>query len=230
MSATVERAEQMLRRQSPLLLALVFAVLVAAALGLARAMGDGEPDLTGTDLGRQPAADFALTDQRGQTVRLSDFRGQAIVLTFIYTSCPDVCPLIAENLRVAYEILPVDARDDVALLAVTVDPARDTQAALEQFSELHRLADNPSWHALRGDPDTLERVWQDYGVYPGTGDATPTSVHAHGTPEPETPSAGGGVGHTDAIYIIDAEGRLRVFLRSNATPQVVAENLTKLVE
>ncbi|MGH2532278.1 MAG: SCO family protein, partial [Thermomicrobiales bacterium] len=123
-----------------------------------------------------------------------------------------------------------DVRDDVALLAVTVDPARDTQAALQEFSELHRLADNPSWHALRGDPATLERVWQAYGVYPGTSDATPTSVHAHGSPEPETPSAGGGVGHTDAIYIIDPEGRQRVFLRSSATPQVVAENLTMLVE
>ncbi len=221
---------QTLRRRNPLLLALAAAVLVAVALGLARGVGSGRPSLTGTDLGQQPAPDFTLTDQRGQTVRLSDFRGKAVVLTFIYTSCPDVCPLIAENLRVAYEILPEDVRDDVALLAVTVDPARDTQAALQEFSELHRLADNPSWHALRGDPATLERVWQAYGVYPGTSDATPTSVHAHGSPEPETPSAGGGVGHTDAIYIIDPEGRQRVFLRSSATPQVVAENLTMLVE
>ena len=107
-------------------------VLFAAALFVTGVLG-GRAPLTGTDLGKQPAPDFVLTDHRGQPVRLSDFRGKAVVLSFIYTACPDVCPFLAENLRTAYEILPEEARDDVALVAVTLDPARDTQQALQHF-------------------------------------------------------------------------------------------------
>lgn len=174
-----------------------------------------EPALIGTDLGRAPAPDFTLTDQRGQTVRLRDLRGQVVALTFIYTSCRDVCPLVAENLRAAYEMLPAGAREDVALLAVTVDPARDSTAALQAFSERHQLADSPGWHALRADRSTLEGVWRDYGIYPGL----PRS------------SGEGGEGHTDAIYLIDREGRERVLLRSAATdPETLADNLMALLD
>jgi protein SCO1/2 len=176
--------------------------------------------LIGTELDGRLAPDFTLTDHRGQDVRLTDFRGKAVVLTFVYTSCPDICPLIAENLRIAHELLPEDARDDVALLAVSLDPARDTPRALRDFSAVHRLADNPSWFALRGDPAALQQVWQDYGMYPGTGPATPGSSIA---------TTGGGEGHTDGIYLIDPEGRERVFMRSSATSQEIAGNLAALL-
>ncbi|MGH2617850.1 MAG: SCO family protein, partial [Thermomicrobiales bacterium] len=196
-------------------------LLVSAALLAAGVVGGGQPALIGTDLGRQPAPDFTLTDHRGQTVRLNDFRGKAVVLTFIYTHCPDVCPLIAENLRVAHELLAEESRDDVALLAVTVDPERDTRQALEEFTTVHRLADNPGWFALRGDAATLGQVWRDYGIYPGMRDA---ASDGRGTP-----AIGGGDGHTDGIYFIDREGRERVFLRSIATPQEIASNLAALL-
>ncbi len=195
----------------------VGALLLPLALWAVRQLAPrwDEPTLIGTDLGRQPAPDFTLTDQRGQTVRLSDLRGQVVALTFIYTSCPDVCPLVAANLRAAYEMLPAAAREDVALLAVTVDPAGDSTAALQAFSEQHQLADNPSWHALRADPSTLEGVWRDYGIYPGLPRASGES----------------GEGHTDAIYLIDRDGRERVLLRSSsADPETLAGNLAALVD
>lgn len=203
-------------------LAVLGGLLVGAALLVAGAVGGGRSALIGTGLDWRPAPDFTLTDHRGQTVRLSEFHGQAVVLTFIYTSCPDVCPLTAENLRVAYELLPADARDQVALLAVTVDPERDTRQALQRFTDLHRLTDNPRWFALRGETLTLERVWADYGIYPGSNPATPGGPGA---------SAGdGGEGHTDGIYFIDPAGRERVFLRSSATPQEIATNLAALLD
>lgn len=197
-------------------------LLIAAMLFALRAIGGGEAALIGTDLDKRPAPDFTLTDHRGETVRLSDFRGNAVVLTFIYTRCPDICPIVTENLRIAYETLPEETRDDVALLAVTLDPARDTRQALQAFTARHRLTDNPNWFALRGDPAVLAQVWRDYGVYPGTSPATPGSASA------STP--GGGEGHTDAIYLIDPEGRQRVFMRSTATPQEIAANLTTLLD
>lgn len=202
------------------LLAAAGVSLIAAALFITGVLG-GRAPLTGTDLDQQPAPDFALTDHRGQRVRLSDFRGKAVALTFIYTNCPDICPLVVDNLRVALEILPEDARDDVAPLAVTLDPARDTQQALQDFTAIHRLADNPNWFALRGDPATLARVWRDYGIFPGR---SPDSGGVG------TPTAGGGEGHTDAIYLIDPEGRERVFMRSSVTPREIADNLAALVD
>lgn len=202
------------------LLAAAGVVLIAAALVVTGVLG-GRAPLTGTDLGQQLAPDFALTDHRGQRVRLSDFRGKAVVLTFVYTSCPDICPLVTGNLRVALEILPEDTRSDVVLLAVTLDPARDTQQALQDFTAVHRLANTPNWFALRGDPATLAQVWRDYGIFPGM---SPGSVGR------STPTAGGGEGHTDAIYLIDPEGRERVFLRSSVPPQQIADNLAALVD
>ena len=216
MSASQERSRWRLW-----LLAAAGVILVTSGLLVTRALG-GRSTLIGTDLGKQPAPEFTLTDQRGQTVRLGDFRGKAVALTFIYTNCPDVCPIIAGNFRVAYELLPEEARDEVALLAVSLDPARDTRQALQEFSAVHGLADNPNWFALRGDAATLAQVGRDYGVYPGTSEATPESGG--------TPTAGGGVGHTDAIYLIDREGRERVFLRSSATPRQIAANLTALLD
>ena len=65
----------------------------------------------------------------------------------------------AENLRTATELMAEDARDDVPLLAVTLDPARDTEQALQDFTTVHRLANTPNWFALRGDSETLARGW-----------------------------------------------------------------------
>ncbi len=227
MDGVTEKAHQLshgqpFRRRGLLLALTVAAVLVVVAALLAtRAIGGGEPALIGTDLGKQPAPEFTLTDHRGQTVRLSDLRGKAVVLSFIYTNCPDVCPLLTENLRVASELLPENARDDVALLAVSLDPTRDTQQALQEFTAIHRLANNPNWFALRGDAAMLQRVWRDYGIFPGRSPATP------GLQTPD--GVGGGEGHTDAFYLIDGEGRERVLMRSSATPQEIAANLTALL-
>jgi protein SCO1/2 len=197
-------------------------LLGAAVLLVVFVVSRSAPALSGTTLDGRAAPDFTLIDQHGRTVSLRDFRGKAVALTFIYTHCPDVCPLTAENLRTAYELLPEAARDDVALVAITLDPARDTQQALQQFSATHGLADNPHWFALRGDPKALSQIWDDYGIYPGVILATPEGT--------SMPALGGGEGHTDGLYIIDPEGRERAFLRSSATPLDIAGNLVALLD
>ncbi len=211
------------RRQRYLLPTLGLGAATVALVALIMLRGSSAPALAGTELDGRPAPNFTLTDYRGQPVSLSDFRGKVVVLTFIYTDCPDVCPVIARTLQTAYEQLPVETRDKVALVAITLDPGRDTPQALKEFSERHGLADNPNWFALRGDPMTLERVWQAYGIYPGTNLATPVDEHG-----PATPAAGGGEGHTDAIYMIDPEGLERVFLRAYLGPASVAYNIEVL--
>jgi protein SCO1/2 len=207
--------------------------IAAVALGLcllalAPACGGTASTLSGTALDQQPAPDFTLTDQRGESVTLSSLHGNAIALTFIYTHCTDVCPLIAQKLHDAYTALPASDQQRVRLLAVTVDPARDSTAALAQFSEKHSLANNPNWHAMTGDNTTLATIWKAYFIDVSgmiEEDASPVPGAAATTePGPPTNSSA----HTDAIYIIDKEGNERVLMHSSATPQEIADNLKAL--
>ncbi len=192
------------------------------------ACGSSGNKLTGTSLDKTPAPDFTLTDQRGQSVQLSSLRGHAVVLTFIYTNCTDICPLIAEKLHSAYELLSPSQQQNVDMLAVTVDPARDDEAALQKFSETHSLADTANWHAMTGDANTLAKVWSDYYI-DASGmileDATP---EPGATPTPESTPGDAPPAHTDAIFLIDKDGNERVLLRSTVDYKSIAADLKTL--
>jgi protein SCO1/2 len=181
----------------------------------------GDAKLTGTDLSKIPAPDFTLLDHRGQVVQLSALHGKTVVLTFIFTNCPDICPVTASNMRETYEQLSAELKEKVALIAITVDPPRDTAQALERFSEMFDLQDVPQWHALTGTRAELEPVWVSYGIDPG---AVTEEVESHTT--------GSGrpyqLSHTDAVYLIDPEGRKRVLLRSSFDPEALARDIKTL--
>lgn len=163
--------------------------------------------LVGTDLGTQPSPDFTLTDGRsGAAVSLSSLRGSVVALSFLYTKCPDTCPLTAEHFRAAQERLGADA-DRVRFVAVSVDPLGDTPAAVRDFSASHRLDRN--WHYLIGPDASLRNVWAAYGIH-------------------QEPS-GALVGHTDAIYLIDAKGNARVLLRTMDGAETLAKDLRILL-
>lgn len=204
----------------------------AAALGICvllitSACGGTTSKLNGTSLDKQPAPDFTLTDQRGQNVTLSSLRGNVIALTFIYTHCTDVCPLIAQKLHDAYQELSSRDQQHVRLLAVTVDPVRDSTEALAQFTEKHGLADNTNWHAMTGDSATLTKIWKDYYIdVNGMIEEDASPVPGAATPDPSAATASSA--HTDAIYILDKDGNERVLMHSDATPQEIADNLKAL--
>lgn len=206
---------------------LTAALVVASVVVLTSACGGSNIRLVGTSLDKQPAPDFTLTDQRGQSIALSSLRGKAIALTFIYTHCTDVCPLIAAKLHAAYQSLSPSEQQNVAMLAVTVDPARDNEAALEKWSEQHSLASTANWHALTGDPATLAQVWKDYYIDASgilAEDATPIP----GLPATPQTTNTGVPAHTDAIYIIDKDGNERVLMRSSNNYKDIAANLAAL--
>lgn len=165
--------------------------LIAIALV---ACGSAPARLSGTELGGNDAPDFTLTDGvTGSTVRLSSLRGNVVALAFLYTRCPDVCPLTAAQFRAAQQRLGSDA-SRVRFVAVSVDPDGDTPAAVKAFSLAHDLTAN--WHYLIGPRAALQSVWSSYGV----------GAFDQGT---------GSVAHNDAIYVIDARGRERELVHSD---------------
>jgi protein SCO1/2 len=180
-----------------------------------------KPKLTGTQLNGGDSPDFSLTDQNGATVSLSDFRGKAVALAFIFTNCPDICPLIASQMRAAYDLLDEDQRDDVVFLGVTVDPERDTPEALQAFSQRYELDSVANWHALYADRQTLEAVWASYGIE-ATEIADEVNDHINGSAAVAT------IRHTDAIYLIDKDGKQRSLLHSDVDPQDFADDLETL--
>jgi protein SCO1/2 len=106
-------------------------------------------------------ANFALRDQSGKLVSLTGQHGHFAIITFLYTNCPDVCPLIASNLGQVQRQLAGDGTR-VSVLGVSVDPKRDTPAAVRQFIRSHRLS--PDFHYLTGTRAQLAKVWKAYGI------------------------------------------------------------------
>ena len=167
--------------------------------------------LQGTDLGGVPAPNFRLIDQFGRPVSLAQFKGKPVVLTFLYTHCPDQCPLTAEKLHAVMLSLGSDAQH-VGVVAVSTDPRRDTTAAALNFSQVHRMQNY--WHYLLGTESELSPIWSSYSVY-----AAPTPT-----------STGGSVAHTTAVYIIDKQGRERVFFGSDFTSEQLTKDLQILLK
>jgi protein SCO1 len=141
------------------------AAVATAALALSvgpPALAAGTPGFDGPTI-KNPAVPpvFALRDQSGRLMQLERQRGSVVLITFLYTHCPDVCPLTAEHLNQALRSLGTQ-RANVRVLAVSVDPKGDTPGAVRQFVRVHRLL--PQFHYLTGSATTLRAIWAEYGV------------------------------------------------------------------
>ena len=164
------------------------------------------PVLVGTEIAPAAGPDFTLTDGiSGRATTLSAQRGKVVVLSFLYTHCPDVCPLTAEVFRQTQQKLTADERARTIFMAVSVDPAQDTAQAVRAFAQDHGLATN--FLFLIGTADQLRTVWSAYGIRTET--------------DPTTP----GVGHSDAIYVLNGKGQARVLVHSDIAPSDLATDI-----
>jgi protein SCO1/2 len=104
----------------------------------------------------KPAPDFTLRDADGHTVRLADFRGKVVVLHFIYTHCPDVCPLHAERIaQIQAMMKEAHMQDRVEFITITTDPSRDTPDVMREYGKAHGL-DPANWLFLTRTSDESE--------------------------------------------------------------------------
>jgi protein SCO1/2 len=156
---------------------------------------------------RKPAPPLVLHNYTGQPVSLAALRGKAVLVTFVYTHCPNVCPLIVSNLAAAQRGLGKEA-SRVKILAVTVDPRRDTPAAVRTFLKARGATGRMDY--LLGSIPQLHRIWKAWDVAVSTGKNKLTD------------------GHSSIIYGITASGRMAVVYPSNFTPQEIIHDVPLL--
>jgi protein SCO1 len=189
--------------RAPLVALVVVAVAATAVLGVvATGRGGDEKRSPGQALAgsavfrggqlprgiyRRPAPRVRLRDVRGGSLDTRDLRGRPYALTFLYVNCPDVCPLIGDEIARALELLGSRARD-VAAVAVSVDPKGDAPEAVRAWIRGHRLPGN--FHYLIGSERQLRPVWDAYYAAP----------QIPGRPEST---------HSASIWLVDAAGRWR---------------------
>lgn len=151
-----------------------------------------------------------LRNYDGAGFNLASERGKAVLVTFLYAHCPDVCPLIASNLHAAYASMSPALRAHIAIVAVSVDPHGDTAGTVAAFVHRHRLTGEASY--LIGSAGKLVPVWKAWNV----GSQQDTS-------EPEL------VNHSALIYGIGSSGKLLTIYPANVTPGEIAHDAPLLL-
>jgi protein SCO1/2 len=163
-------------------------------------------DITGAEYAR----DFSLESAAGGPRKLADYRGKVVVIFFGFTQCPDVCPTTLSDLAEVKKRLGADA-ERLQVIFVTIDPERDTPAVLAQYVPSF----DPSFVALHGTPEQIAATAKEFKIFyqkvPGR---TATSYT---------------MDHTAGSYVIDRDGRVRLFIRHGASVDDIVSDLRKLL-
>lgn len=161
---------------------------------------------------------FTLSDQDGKTVKFpQDLKGKIIVVAFIFTNCPDICPLTVNNMQLVQNALKKEGIDGVEFIAITFDPERDTVSLLKKFASL-REVDEKNFRFLTGprsEIDSLKTVMKIVAVSGDTTmiDGAPSYFYTH----------------TDRISLIDQKGFLRKeYPGSKSNIEEIVNNIKEL--
>src|SRR5688572_12364903 len=164
---------------------LLLAVAAAGWLALGQAGGENE---NLPKIGLAPT--FTLTTQDDKRLSLEELRGKVVVVTFIFASCTDTCPLLTAKMATLQSRLGADFGTRAFFVSVTVDPERDTPEVLKRYAEAHG-AKLDGWAFVTGTPAEIREVTQRYAVF-----------------NKKTPR--GNVDHTFLTSLVDRNGTLRV--------------------
>ncbi len=132
-----------------------------------------------------PAPEFELTGDNGDSVALSQFDDEIVLIYFGYTFCPDICPASLAELAGATSLLSTEERERVQVLMISVDPARDTPAALREYMDFF----DPAFIGLTGSDAEIAAVAADYNVYYQAEEGTAATGYL--------------VDHWAGVYVID---------------------------
>lgn len=132
---------------------------------------------------------FPFTDTDGRTRTLSEFRGTPFVASMVYTNCTSVCPRVTADLKTLEKALPPEVREHTRFVLFSLDPGRDTPAALTKFAEQHAL-DHSRWTLLASSEDDMRTLAAVLGVK-------------------FRPDEGGEIAHSAVIVVCNPDGTVR---------------------
>jgi len=164
-------------------------------------------DITGADFGRS----LALTGHDGKARTLEDFRGKLVVMSFGFTRCPDICPTTLADLAQAIKALGADA-DRVQVLFITMDPARDTREVLSKYVP----AFDPRFLGLYGDEEATKRTAREFKIFYEKREGSAPDAYT--------------IDHSAQSYVLDAQGRLRLFVRHDRIAEDLVADLRQLLK
>ena len=203
-------------------------LLCLAAVSLAAACGGDDDESsnkqTATPAGEKGMPDYAgavatppkpvpplvLEDSTGKKFDLADHKGKVVLLTWLYVKCPDICPLIVSNLKVAQAKLG-DKAKDVVIVAVSTDPKRDTPKAVNKFISGRGMTGRMQY--LVGDKDELGQTWETWGIVAERAAANPELIE-----------------HSSPIYGISASGKITTLYPANFKPDQIVHDVPLLSE
>jgi len=157
-----------------------------------------------------PAPPFTLTSQDDMPVALADLRGKVVALTFIYTGCPDICPLLTQKMVEVQDELGTDFGTKIAFVSVSLDPEHDTPEVLKDYAQFWG-AKPEGWSFLTGSLAAVRDVTRRYGVF-------------------FAKKEDGSVEHSQLTTLVDADGQMRVqYLGARFDPEEFRRDLMSLV-
>lgn len=156
----------------------------------------------------EPAPALKLRNYKGEPVDVSRYRGEAVLITFIYTHCPDVCPLIVGNLHTAQQQLGAQA-SKAQIVAVSVDSRGDTPKTVARFLAAHRMTGRMQY--LIGSTRELAQVWKAWGVGSERDAQQPALVE-----------------HSGLVYGISASGKITTLYAANFKPAEIVHDVPLL--
>lgn len=156
------------------------------------------------------APPLQLHNSLGQLVNIDSYRGKAVLVTFVYTHCPDVCPLIVSNLHNAQHLLGKEASKAV-VIAVSVDPKGDTPKTVAHFLTEHEQTGKMQY--LIGDTKELAAAWKAWGVGAERDAGSPDLIE-----------------HSGLVYGITGSGKRLTIYSANFKPSEIAHDVPLLAE
>jgi len=155
------------------------------------------------------APPLALRNYLGEPVNINSYRGKAVLVTFLYTHCPDICPLITSNLRVAQNLMAKAVASKVQIIAVSVDPRGDTPKAVAAFLARHEMTGRMQY--LVGSTKELAGAWKAWGVGSERDAKQPQFIN-----------------HSGLIYGITASGKRLSLYAADFQPSEIAHDVPLL--
>jgi len=190
----------------------LFLLLITALSGCSESTGIAREKFTTTDItGSGIGGDFQLTDHHGKSRSLADFKGKVVAIFFGYTHCPDMCPTALSELGYTLKELKQDA-NQVQVLFITLDPKRDTPSVLAQYVP----AFHPDFLGLRGNIESTARVAEKFKVHFAAQEADVSGAYS--------------VDHTSAVYVIDRQGRPRLYMGGGRTVKNMIRDIRVLLQ